>query len=440
MPNFHVECHFSHLQVRKCMQGTKERLCLQLAAVSAALTESNTSSPGPFRDTIISVSPLITSCRFAPDSYSTNRTIMGERRTHSFHMTCHVQRDYGSRMASSFISCRPNGYANTSLSTAPDLEAPNVDTTDLATASSSSGLLSPTHSKSCYSPVSRELEPTGVNNGSGVPRFPSVDTTELAEKKTTGNRPSVISIPPPLPRSSWLHNHHKDFQSPYIKTSMQGDVYNFLERPAGLKCFLYHFLVWVHFWWPLCDCACFCHGPLPPPNPPTSLHVLMQKRKTKNTDHMTGWKTGYTFKNRRWCKVHCVSQSDRPRCCVSVAVPGLLITSSFAPPPPPLPSLHTSSPSCPRIWFPVTIEEVSVACWPFVPIRHRSRSVRAAQPYRTSPQWSRSESSCMKHEADLLVPLTWPVRRPQWPAVRHKGNRNCLWLQPKNAACSVPAK
>lgn len=168
---------------------------------------------------------------------------MGERRTHSVHMTCHVQRDYGSRMASSFISCRPNGYASTSLSEAPDLEFPDVEAPDSAAASSSSSLLSPTHSRSHYSPVSLELEPTGVNNGSGVPLCLPVDTTEPAEKKTTASRPSVVSIPPPLPRTSWLHHHQKDFQSPYIKTSMQGDVYNFLERPAGLKCFLYHFLV-----------------------------------------------------------------------------------------------------------------------------------------------------------------------------------------------------
>lgn len=168
---------------------------------------------------------------------------MGERRTHSFHMTCHVQRDYGSRMASSFIRCRPNGYASTSLSMAPDLEAPDLEAPDPAAASSSSSLLSPTHSRSRYSPVSLELEPAGVNNGSGIPCCPPVDTTEPAEKKTRESRPSVISIPSPLPRSSWLHHHQKDFQSPYIKTSMQGDVYNFLERPAGLKCFLYHFLV-----------------------------------------------------------------------------------------------------------------------------------------------------------------------------------------------------
>ncbi|KAJ3597163.1 hypothetical protein NHX12_003563, partial [Muraenolepis orangiensis] len=50
--------------------------------------------------------------------------------------------------------------------------------------------------------------------------------------------------PAPLPRSSWLNHHHpRDFQSPYTRTSMQGDVYNFLERPSGVKCFLYHFLV-----------------------------------------------------------------------------------------------------------------------------------------------------------------------------------------------------
>uniref|UniRef100_A0A8D3E5C8 Potassium voltage-gated channel subfamily KQT member 1 n=1 Tax=Scophthalmus maximus TaxID=52904 RepID=A0A8D3E5C8_SCOMX len=58
-------------------------------------------------------------------------------------------------------------------------------------------------------------------------------------------QPSATAVPPKLPRSSWLHHHHKDFQSPYTKTSMQGDVYNFLERPAGLKCFLYHFLVFI---------------------------------------------------------------------------------------------------------------------------------------------------------------------------------------------------
>lgn len=178
---------------------------------------------------------------------------MGERRTNSFHMTCHVQRDYGSRMASSFISYRPNGYASTSLSMDQDLEAYPAASSDSTTIGSA--LLSPALSRSHYSPVSLELDPTGVNNGSGISCCPPADTKEPA-KKNAQSRPSITSVPPPLPRSSWLHHHQKDFQSPYIKTSMQGDVYNFLERPAGLKCFLYHFLVWVHIW--LCPSWFWC--------------------------------------------------------------------------------------------------------------------------------------------------------------------------------------
>lgn len=151
-------------------------------------------------------------------------------------MTCH----YDSRMASSFISYRPNGYASTGLSVDPYLE------TDPAASSGStaigSALLPPALSRSHYSPVSLELDPTGVNNRSGIPCCPPAGTKERA-KKNAQSQPPATSVPPPLPHSSWLHHHQKDFHSPYIKTSMQGDVYNFLERPAGLKCFVYNFLV-----------------------------------------------------------------------------------------------------------------------------------------------------------------------------------------------------
>uniref|UniRef100_A0A3Q3B226 Potassium voltage-gated channel subfamily KQT member 1 n=1 Tax=Kryptolebias marmoratus TaxID=37003 RepID=A0A3Q3B226_KRYMA len=95
-----------------------------------------------------------------------------------------------------------------------------------------------------YSPVSLELDPSPVNNGSGIPGCPPADTKDPA-LQIVHNQPSITPIPPPLPTSSWLRNHQKEFQSPYVQTSMQGDVYNFLERPAGLKCFLYHFLVFV---------------------------------------------------------------------------------------------------------------------------------------------------------------------------------------------------
>lgn len=146
-------------------------------------------------------------------------------------MTCHVQRDHGSRMGSSFIRYSPNGYASTSLSLDKEMDADPVAST--GTTSAGSALWAPASDISDYSPVSMELDPTSVNNGSDT-KDPVLQTLQ--------RQPSIISVPPPLPRSSWLH-HQKDFQSPYIKTSMQGDVYNFLERPAGLKCFLYHFLV-----------------------------------------------------------------------------------------------------------------------------------------------------------------------------------------------------
>uniref|UniRef100_A0A3B3ZQZ7 Potassium voltage-gated channel subfamily KQT member 1 n=1 Tax=Periophthalmus magnuspinnatus TaxID=409849 RepID=A0A3B3ZQZ7_9GOBI len=116
-------------------------------------------------------------------------------------------------MGSSFIGYSPNGYASTSLSLDQDLDVDPLGSVD----STAEGLGVQVPDRSRYSPVSLELDPTAVNNGSGIPRCPPVDTKDPALQIT----------------------------SPYIKTSMQGDVYNFLERPAGLKCFLYHFLVFL---------------------------------------------------------------------------------------------------------------------------------------------------------------------------------------------------
>uniref|UniRef100_A0A8C8E1L0 Potassium voltage-gated channel subfamily KQT member 1 n=1 Tax=Oryzias sinensis TaxID=183150 RepID=A0A8C8E1L0_9TELE len=132
----------------------------------------------------------------------------------------------------------PEGHLSLSLDHDMDLAASTGSIT------SSTALQVPASSIRCYSPVSLELEPVVVNNGSGIPGCPIADTKDPAVDNTH-NQPSVTPIPPPLPRSSWLRHHQKEFQSPYIKTSMQGDVYNFLERPAGMKCFLYHFLVFI---------------------------------------------------------------------------------------------------------------------------------------------------------------------------------------------------
>ena len=41
------------------------------------------------------------------------------------------------------------------------------------------------------------------------------------------------------PRPLWDPNEHKRG----MKNTFQGAVYNFLERPTGWKCFLYHFSV-----------------------------------------------------------------------------------------------------------------------------------------------------------------------------------------------------
>ncbi|XP_042079121.1 potassium voltage-gated channel subfamily KQT member 1 isoform X1 [Haplochromis burtoni] len=167
---------------------------------------------------------------------------MGERRTRSFHATCRVQRDCGSRLGSSFISCSPNGCTSTSISLDQEMDVGLAPPTCAAT--SSTALKSPAPDRSHYSPVSLEPELAAVNNGSGIPCCPPADTKDPA-LQILQSQPSLTAIPPPLPRSSWLRHHQKEFHSPYIKTSMQGDIYNFLERPAGLKCFLYHFLVFV---------------------------------------------------------------------------------------------------------------------------------------------------------------------------------------------------
>ncbi|XP_054476049.1 potassium voltage-gated channel subfamily KQT member 1 [Anoplopoma fimbria] len=195
---------------------------------------------------------------------------MGERRAHSLHMTCHVQRDYGSRMGSSYISCRPNGCASSSLNLGPDRETDADPAASSGASTATSTLRAPALDRSCYSPVSLELDPTAVNNGSGIPCCPPADPRIQASQsiqsqpsitsvplppadlrmqasQSIQSQPSITSVPlpPALPRSSWMRHHQKQFHSPYIKTSMQGDVYNFLERPAGVKCFLYHFLVFV---------------------------------------------------------------------------------------------------------------------------------------------------------------------------------------------------
>ncbi|CAM9175737.1 unnamed protein product, partial [Bubo scandiacus] len=76
-----------------------------------------------------------------------------------------------------------------------------------------------------YSSVA--LDPDApVNNGSGIPHNPEKGTKAAALTESEAHRACTM----------------KCFHSRYLtKTSTQGDVYNFLERPSGWKCFIYHF-------------------------------------------------------------------------------------------------------------------------------------------------------------------------------------------------------
>ncbi|XP_078503545.1 potassium voltage-gated channel subfamily KQT member 1-like [Lissotriton helveticus] len=90
-----------------------------------------------------------------------------------------------------------------------------------------------------YSSVA--LGPDGaVNNGARIPCSPRADSCT--------SDPGFQMSPPPALTASEIRRTYapKIFYRPYLtRTSMQGDVYNFLERPSGCKCFIYHFTVFL---------------------------------------------------------------------------------------------------------------------------------------------------------------------------------------------------
>ncbi|XP_034615601.1 potassium voltage-gated channel subfamily KQT member 1-like [Trachemys scripta elegans] len=102
----------------------------------------------------------------------------------------------------------------------------------------SSGLLEVTGNLNNKQYSSVALAPdTMVNNGSGIPPNSEQDTKDSAFQLS--NQPMTGSE---IRRTYTT----KCFYGPYLtKTSMQGDVYNFLERPSGWKCFIYHFTVFL---------------------------------------------------------------------------------------------------------------------------------------------------------------------------------------------------
>ncbi|XP_077166893.1 potassium voltage-gated channel subfamily KQT member 1-like isoform X2 [Paroedura picta] len=82
------------------------------------------------------------------------------------------------------------------------------------------------------------LEPDSlVTNGSRIP---------ASSEEERRQDPAFQINSESMTASEVRRAYAKCFYGPYLtKTSMQGDVYNFLERPSGWKCFIYHFTVFL---------------------------------------------------------------------------------------------------------------------------------------------------------------------------------------------------
>ncbi|XP_073400334.1 potassium voltage-gated channel subfamily KQT member 1-like isoform X2 [Dendrobates tinctorius] len=84
-----------------------------------------------------------------------------------------------------------------------------------------------------YSSVALSAEPP-LNNGSGTPCSAQQDPTLQVSSPSGGAKDTNAES---SPRCFYRH---------YLtRTSMQGDIYNFLERPSGWRCFIYHFSVFL---------------------------------------------------------------------------------------------------------------------------------------------------------------------------------------------------
>ncbi|XP_072001106.1 potassium voltage-gated channel subfamily KQT member 1-like isoform X2 [Engystomops pustulosus] len=83
-----------------------------------------------------------------------------------------------------------------------------------------------------YSSVALSADPP-LNNGSGTP-CSAQDPTLQVSSPAGGSKDTHAEYSP------------KCFYRHYLtRTSMQGDIYNFLERPSGWRCFIYHFSVFL---------------------------------------------------------------------------------------------------------------------------------------------------------------------------------------------------
>ena len=110
--------------------------------------------------------------------------------------------------------------------------------------------------RSAHAPSDMELtdyhhnrESNSSKNGSNVQNAPPAEAKEQHEPHHHAQSWATIGEGR-IPGSGCLHPIEKNFESRYLartkvpmKTTIQGKVYNFLERPTGWKCFMYHFTV-----------------------------------------------------------------------------------------------------------------------------------------------------------------------------------------------------
>ncbi|KAM4035345.1 potassium voltage-gated channel subfamily KQT member 1-like isoform 1-T1 [Anomaloglossus baeobatrachus] len=88
----------------------------------------------------------------------------------------------------------------------------------------------PTPDPMHYSSVALSADPP-LNNGSGTPCSAQDPTVQVSNATAKDTHPDYS------PKCFYRH---------YLtRTSMQGDIYNFLERPSGWRCFIYHFSVFL---------------------------------------------------------------------------------------------------------------------------------------------------------------------------------------------------
>ena len=120
------------------------------------------------------------------------------------------------------------------------------------TASFGGGATAPRSRKSASSVTSRssvvEMDPASTESETATYTFPSVDiagSQQSSPPRMHRGRPNNRNVNNNVQTKRELQRKYSEHMSKQkaVKMTVQGRVYNFLERPTGWKCFMYHFAV-----------------------------------------------------------------------------------------------------------------------------------------------------------------------------------------------------